>query len=85
MGTVNTRNLWVWNAAGSCGSDQWIVDPSNSLNALKYASDGYHLQAGSPAINAGESTLCAQYTGGVDIDGRPRSGTCDAGPDEFGN
>jgi chitodextrinase len=85
MGTVNTRNLWVWNAAGSCGTDQWVLDPSNSLGALKYASDGYHLQAGSPAINAGESTLCAQYTGGVDIDGRPRSGTCDAGPDEFGN
>jgi len=85
MGTVNTRNLWVWNAAGSCGTDQWILDPGNSLNALKYDSDGYHLQAGSPAINAGESTLCAQYTGGVDIDGRPRSGTCDAGPDEFGN
>jgi hypothetical protein len=85
MGTVSTRNLWVWNAGGSCGSDQWVIDPGNSLNALKFASDGYHLQAGSPAINAGETTLCAQYTGGVDIDGRPRSGTCDAGPDEFGN
>jgi len=67
------------------GSDQWVLDSNNNLNALNYGSDGYHLQAGSPAINAGDTTLCLQYTGGVDIDGRPRTGTCDAGPDEFGN
>jgi hypothetical protein len=85
MGTANIRDLWVWNAAGSCGSDQWVLDPGNSLGALKYASDGYHLQAGSPAINAGETTQCMALTGGVDIDGRPRSAPCDAGPDEYGN
>jgi chitodextrinase len=85
MGTVNTRDLWVWSVPGVCGTDQWVVDPANSLGALQYASDGYHLQSGSPGIGAGDTTLCQQYTGGVDIDGRPRTGTCDAGPDEFGN
>ena len=85
MGTLNMRDLWVWNAAGSCGSDQWVLDPNNSLSALKYASDGYHLAAGSPAINAGETNQCMALTGGVDIDGRPRTPPCDAGPDEHGN
>jgi hypothetical protein len=85
MGTVNIRDLWVWNSAGSCGSDQWVLDPNNSISALRYAADGYHLQPSSPAIDAGDATQCALYTGGVDIDGRPRTGTCDAGPDEYGN
>ena len=48
-----------------------------------HADDGYHLAAGSPAIDAGEEELCAKYTGGEDIDGDKRTGTCDAGPDEL--
>ncbi len=37
----------------------------------------------SPAVDAGEEELCAKYTGGEDIDGDKRTGTCDAGPDEL--
>jgi hypothetical protein len=85
MGTANIRDLWVWNSAGNCGSDQWLVDSGNSLTAYKYAADGYHLQANSPGINQGETTECMALTGGVDIDNRPRSGPCDTGPDEYGN
>jgi hypothetical protein len=85
MGTANIRDLWVWSSAGNCGTDQWLVDPGNSLAAYKYAADGYHLQANSPGINQGETSECMTLTGGVDIDGRPRSGPCDAGPDEYGN
>ncbi len=85
MGTANIRNLWIWNAAGNCGNDRWITASGQSLSALRYAADGYHLQANSPAINAGDTSECAALTGGVDIDGRPRKGPCDAGPDEYGN
>ena len=85
MGTENIRDLWVWNTAGNCGSDRWVLDPNNSLNALRYMPDGYHLRPDSPAINGGETAECAFYTGGVDIDGLPRNGVCDNGPDEYGN
>lgn len=84
-GIVYIRDLWVWNQAGSCGSDRWVIDPNNSLSALRYKADGYHLRRNSPAINAGDRTECARYTRGVDIDGRRRKGVCDAGPDEYGN
>ena len=47
------------------------------------AADGYHLQSDSPAIDSGETTECMALTGGVDIDGEPRTGVCDAGPDEY--
>jgi hypothetical protein len=83
MGTANIRNFWVWNAAGNCGSDQWLIDSGNSLSAYKYAADGYHETANSPGINQGETTQCMALTGGVDIDGDPRTGPCDAGPDEY--
>jgi chitodextrinase len=83
MGTANIRDLWAWNTAGSCGTDQWVLDSANSIAALKYASDGYHLQSSSPAIGAGETSQCMSLTGGVDIDGDPRTGPCDAGPDEY--
>jgi chitodextrinase len=83
MGTANIRDLWAWNTAGNCGTDQWVIDSANSIAALKYASDGYHLQSSSPAIGAGETSQCMSLTGGVDIDGDPRTGPCDAGPDEY--
>ena len=85
MGTANIRNLWIWNAARNCGNDRWITASGQSLSALRYATDGYHLQANSPAINAGDTSECAALTGGVDIDGHPRKGPCDACPDQYGN
>lgn len=82
MGTVNIRNLWVWSSAGTCGTDQWMIDSANSIAALKYAPDGYHLEPNSAAIDAGDKAECMTLTRGVDIDGQPRTGVCDAGPDE---
>lgn len=82
-GTSHVKNLWTWSSAGSCGTDRWVRDANFSLAALRYAPDGYHLLPRSPAINAGDTTECAALTGGLDIDGQPRTGPCDAGPDEF--
>jgi hypothetical protein len=82
------RNLWVDDADGSCGTDDWLVVPTSveadQLPYYQHAADGYHLTAGSPAIDAGEDyAACQEFTGGVDIDGDPRGPTCDAGPDEY--
>ena len=82
-GSKASHNLWFWTAAKQgCGTDQWVVgDPA--ANPYAHADDGYHLTASSPAIDAGDEALCAKYTGGEDIDGDPRKGRCDAGPDEY--
>lgn len=80
------ENLWVWTTAKTgCGTDRWLVDTSpDPLAVYEHAADGYHLTAGSPAIDAGGALArCQELTGGVDIDGEPREGACDAGPDEF--
>jgi hypothetical protein len=76
---TNTANLFVAPSPGTCAGNRWLPDRSR----IGLRRDGFHLTAGSPAINAGETTLCARYTGGIDIDGQPRSGVCDAGPDEY--
>ncbi|HET8759103.1 MAG TPA: hypothetical protein VFM58_24005 [Solirubrobacteraceae bacterium] len=83
-GSRASHNLWAWTAPKSgCGTDAWVVHPEPVTDAYAQAADGYHLTPGSPAIDAGEQELCAKYTGGEDIDGDRRSGTCDAGPDEY--
>jgi osmoprotectant transport system substrate-binding protein len=84
-GITYIRNLWAWDAAGRCGSDRWVTDPCRCIAPFRYSADGYHLRRDSPAINAGEAAQCRRITRGVDIDGRPRKGVCDAGPDEYGN
>jgi hypothetical protein len=35
MGTINLRNLWAWSSAGSCGSDQWVIDSSNGIGGAQ--------------------------------------------------
>lgn len=81
---TNIANLWVATTHGSCSGNAWLTDASPlDWSAYVFDTDGYHLTASSPSINAGEGALCATYTGGVDIDGEPRTGTCDAGPDEY--
>jgi hypothetical protein len=79
-------NLWVWTTAKTgCGTDRWLVDASpDPLLAYRHEADGYHLTPKSPAIDAADAAeTCQELTGGVDIDGEPRDGRCDAGPDEF--
>ena len=71
-------------AGRDCGTDTWAIDPCNCLDGLGLAGDGFHLTAASPAVDAGQPEAeCKRLTGGVDIDGEPRRGTCDAGPDEL--
>ena len=83
-GSEASHNLWAWSAPKSgCGTDAWVVHPEPVTDGYAHAADGYHLTPGSPAIDAGEEKLCAKYTGGEDIDGDTRTGTCDAGPDEY--
>ncbi len=91
-GSAHAGNLWTWDIAGpACG--RWIVDPlakafcvpDDCTHAYALAADHFHLTAASPSIDAGERAQCARWTGGVDIDGRHRTGVCDAGPDEHGN
>ena len=76
----------MWSTAGSgCGTDRWLVDTSSDpLRAYQHDEDGFHLTRGSPAVDAGQAQkACEALTGGVDIDGDPRAGRCDAGPDEL--
>jgi hypothetical protein len=83
-GSEASHNLWAWTAAKSgCGTDSWVVHPEPVTDAYQLADDGYHLTPGSPAVDAGDEELCAKYTGGEDIDGDKRTGTCDAGADEY--
>ncbi|MET0685805.1 MAG: hypothetical protein ABW060_10845 [Solirubrobacteraceae bacterium] len=84
-GTTASHNMWTWSEGRSdCGTDQWAIDPCNCLDGLALADDGFHVTSASPAVDAGQPEAeCKRLTGGVDIDGEPRRGTCDAGPDEL--
>ncbi len=53
---------------------------ANSQEANPLIDNNLHLQAGSPAIDAGQNSPAAR-----DYDTHPRSGTPDIGADEFGN
>jgi parallel beta-helix repeat protein len=62
---------WLGGGTGNFGDDPLL------------APDGFHLQPGSPCINAGDPS--ADYTGQTDIDGQPRvmAGRVDTGADEI--
>jgi hypothetical protein len=80
---VNSGNLWYGNSHGSCPGNAWLSGTYPNPGVYGLAADGLHLAAGSPAINAGETTYCSLWANNLDIDLQPRSGVCDAGPDEF--
>jgi hypothetical protein len=97
-GRAAAGNLWTFtDTKSACPGSSWIADrlattscsqdadPYDCFHAYKVASDHWHLTAMSPAINAGENAQCTMYAGDMDIDGRPRIGVCDVGPDEYGN
>ncbi|HEY73372.1 MAG: hypothetical protein DRJ03_26630 [Chloroflexi bacterium] len=72
------NTLFYANSSGDTGGPGIIVntDPITGQDPLLDA--GYHLQAGSPAINAGVDAGVS-----TDIDGDPRVGPPDVGADEF--
>jgi len=76
---THTKNLW--RGSGSCGTDTFVGATSLGVDTTG------HLQAGSPAIDAGETTVCTGIdVGSVDFDGnirpQPPASPCDAGADE---
>lgn len=91
-GCVGThiKNVWQNNNSFTCGSDTWISGPQYGTGNLGLGADG-HLNAGSPAIDAGEtntaSDFCTSTLGSVDFEGgvRPNGTACDAGADEYGS
>ena len=80
-------NVWQDTNRDNCGQDKWVVGPRGETNRLGLGGpDGFHLQPGSPAIDAAESAgFCTSTLKSIDRDGGPRQiGTrCDAGADEF--
>jgi hypothetical protein len=66
----------------------WVSGSDFSASGLGLAADG-HLNAGSPAIDTGETDVCTDKAimgtrGDIDGDPRPAGGSrCDAGADEF--
>jgi hypothetical protein len=78
---THVKNVWQWSSTFSCGSDKVVVGAQYSTNSLGLGSDGYTVQAGSPLIDAGESScgIIADINGSV----RPNGSACDAGADEY--
>lgn len=78
---THVNNVWQWDSNFTCGTDTIVTGPQFSLSNLGLTG-GYTVSAGSPLINAGETT-CAPTT---DIRGytRPASTACDAGAFEYG-
>ncbi len=76
-GSAATLNgvLWYSNTANTGG----VITVTNAITGdPAFAADGYHLTAGSIAINAG---MASEVT--TDIDGDPRLGAPDLGADEW--
>jgi hypothetical protein len=82
------NNVWQNEFDVACGTDTWIEGPMYGTESLGIAADKMHLDADSPAIDAGEADsdtdYCTAALGSVDRDGnaRPLGERCDAGPHE---
>ena len=79
---THINNVWQDDRTYSCGSDVVLVGERWGYEKLGLS--GFQLLAGSPAIDAGETSHCASLLGGRDREGgpRPTGATCDAGADE---
>ena len=80
-----SKNVWQDPGRDHCGTNRWIVGPRGRVNRLGLGGPGgFHLRAGSPAINAADLAYCRTALGRRDHDGqrRPIGGRCDAGADE---
>jgi hypothetical protein len=70
--------LWYANASDTDGAGTVDMGTINITANPRFEADGLHLQATSPAIDAGLWVSVAQ-----DIDLQPRAMTCDIGADEY--
>jgi parallel beta-helix repeat protein len=70
--------LWYSNTTNWAGAGTIIASAPNVYSNPLFATDGYHLSAGSPAINQGVPTGVTS-----DIDGQPRDAQPDLGADEY--
>ena len=86
FGTYDS-NVWQDPIRDKCGTDKWVDGPRLQTNRLGLGGpDGFHLQAGSPAIDSGDTSgYCITMLRSRDHDGgRRHVGTrCDAGADEY--
>ena len=86
---VGSYELNVWQDTGrdSCGSDRWVRGARAQTDRLGLGGkDGFHLEPGSPAIDAAEPAgYCTTRLRGRDHDRgrRPDGRRCDAGADEL--
>jgi hypothetical protein len=79
------KNVWQHTSNVACGTDTWVNGTSGSTSALGLGGTfGFDLQAGSAALQAGETTNCpaTDHDGGTRPD--PGATNCDAGADERG-
>jgi hypothetical protein len=80
---TNTANLWIGRSHGTCAGNTWLSGGPDNWSSYRLSPDGLHLTSSSPSVNAGETTLCTTWASRLDIEGQARTGTCDAGPDEY--
>jgi hypothetical protein len=84
---ISINNVWQDPSRDNCGSDKWVRGARGQTDRLGLGgADGFHLRAGSPAIDAGEASgFCTSTLRGRDRDGEPRQRgiRCDAGADEY--
>lgn len=81
-----TKNVWQSQFNNSCGTDKWVSGANYSTDQLGFDIALGALASNSPAIDAGETSICASLLGNVDYRSaaRPFGGSCDAGPYEYG-
>lgn len=81
-GTTWTRNVWQW--AGDprvCSGEStstWVSGPNYSISGMNLDAN-FRPLAGSPVIDAGETSYCTGALGAIDRDGDSRVAPCDAG------
>lgn len=84
------KNVWQNNVDTSCGTDTWVSGSATDVGNLGINSDERHIDAGSPAIDAGETPGASDYctdaalVNSLDFEDtvRPQGSVCDAGADE---
>lgn len=81
-GVTSLKNVWQHSSSTACGTDTWVNGTAGATDALGLGgTNGFDLQNGSVAEEAGETTNCPALDHGGEA--RPNGGTnCDAGADE---